>query len=61
MISNWLTPELKRQIKTVFDPRYKRKLRDEEVEDIAENLTGLMEIILKHKYKAQFAVTKSTK
>ena len=42
-IMQWLTDELKLEIKKAFEPRYKRELGDEEVFDIAENLTGLLQ------------------
>lgn len=48
-MTSWLTEELKQKTREVFEPRYKRKLTEEEVEDIAENLTGYMETILKFK------------
>lgn len=48
---NWLTNELKQKIREVFEPRYKRKLTSNEIEEIANNLTGYMETILKYKHK----------
>lgn len=39
----WLNEELKRDIKKVFEPRYKRKLSDKEVESIASNLVTYIE------------------
>ncbi len=48
-MTDWLTVPLKKKIRVVFEPRYKRELSDEEVEDIAENLTSYMEAILKFK------------
>jgi hypothetical protein len=43
----WLTEELQEKVRTVFEPRYKRKLSRDEVAEIAENLSGVIEIILK--------------
>lgn len=51
---NWLTKELKVKIRKVFEPRYKRKLTDSEVEEIADNLSGVMEEILKLKWKEKY-------
>lgn len=39
----WLNGELKEDIKKVFEPRYKRKLSDKEVESIASNLVTYIE------------------
>ena len=46
---NWLTKELKEKIRKVFEPRYKRKLTDEEIYEIAENLSGFVEAVLEMK------------
>lgn len=48
---SWLSPKLATEVRKVFEPRYKRPLTDEEVGEIAENLTGYMETILKFKYE----------
>lgn len=48
---DWLTDELKDEIHQVFDPRYKRKLSDEEVTTIAENLTELIEGYAKYRWR----------
>jgi hypothetical protein len=37
-INDWLTPELKMNVKNIFEIRYKRKLSDNEVYEIANNL-----------------------
>jgi len=52
-MENWLTEELKLKVRKVFKPRYKRKLTDKEVEDIADNLSGLIEVILKFKHRTE--------
>ena len=49
--SSWLTDEHKEEVRKLFEPRYKRKLQDSEVEEIAENLTGFMEAYLKFKWR----------
>ena len=52
----WLTSDLKNEIKAVFEPRYKRKLSDLEVLEIAENLTGVIEEILKFRWKQTYDI-----
>lgn len=49
----WLTEELKQEIKEIFEPRYKRELSNEEVLDIGNNLSGLLEATLKFKWKSE--------
>jgi hypothetical protein len=49
-MKTWLNDELKKDVRKVFEPRYKRKLLDEEVVDIANNLTGFLEVYVKSKY-----------
>jgi len=48
---SWLNEELKLQIRKLFEPRYKRKLDEEEVVFIATNLTELLENTIKFKIK----------
>ena len=50
----WLTKELKDEVQKVFAPRYKRKLSNEEVVTIAENLTELMEGYAKFRWRKQY-------
>ena len=47
---NWLSKELRDEIRKVFEPRYKGKLKDEEVIEIANNLTSFVEVYAKSKY-----------
>ena len=51
---NWLNEDLKKEIRKVFEPRYKRSLTDDEVIEIAENLTEVMEAFLKMKWKQKY-------
>lgn len=51
---NWLTANLQSEIRRTFEPRYKKKLSDEEVLNIAENLTEVMETYLKLKCKQKY-------
>lgn len=50
----WLTPDLIKDIRIVFEPRYKKSLSDNEVFEIADNLTGVIEEILKLKWKEKY-------
>jgi hypothetical protein len=51
---NWLTDELKLEIRKVFEPRYKRKLSDLEIVEIAENLSVVVEEIIKVRWKLKY-------
>jgi len=51
----WLTAELKSEVRSLFEPRYKRKLSDDEVIEIARNLTNYMEDYLKFKWRQKYA------
>ncbi len=50
----WLTNELKIETRKIFEPRYKRKLTDEEIISLAENLEEVVEIILKFKWRQKY-------
>lgn len=50
----WLNEDLKKEIRKIFEPRYKRSLTDDEVTQIAENLTDVMEAFLKMKWKQKY-------
>ena len=50
----WLSEDIKQEIRKVFEPRYKRKLADNEVIAIAENLTGSIETILRFKCRNEY-------
>lgn len=50
----WLTPELQVEIRRVFEPRYKHPLTDLEVIAIAENLTQLLEVFFKMKWRVDY-------
>lgn len=50
----WITDELKAEIRKVFEPRYKHPLTDLEVFAIAENLTQLLEVFFKMKWRIQY-------
>jgi len=53
-MKNWLDENLKIEIRKIFEPRYKRVLSDIEVVEIAENLTEVIEQILKYKWKQKY-------
>lgn len=48
---SWLNKELQDEVRKVFEPRYKRKLTDDEVIIIANNLVNLMETYAKFRWK----------
>jgi len=39
----WLTEDLRNQVRKVFEARYRKALTNEEVDEIARNLVGYME------------------
>lgn len=45
----WLSDDLKKEIRKVFEPRYNRKLSDIEVIGIANTLTDFVEVYAKSK------------
>lgn len=47
----WLTDELMQEVRKHFEPKYKRKLSEDEVYEIAENLTEVIEAYLKMKWR----------
>jgi len=55
---NWLNEDLKRQVRQVFEPRYQRSLKDQEVIQIASNLTNFMEDTLRFRWKKYGNVTR---
>lgn len=50
-MDNWLDENLKKEVKKVFEPRYKKLLTDDEVVNIATNLVALMETYAKFKWR----------
>ena len=54
MNPKWLTPQLKAEVRKVFEPRYKHPLTDSEVFAIAENLTQLLEVFFKMKWRVEY-------
>jgi hypothetical protein len=50
----WVSADLQKEIRRVFEPRYKREIFDQEVIEIAENLTGVVEQILRLKWKQKY-------
>lgn len=53
-MKNWLNENLKIEIRKVFEPRYKQVLSDVEVVEIAENLSVVIEQILKYKWRQKY-------
>ncbi len=54
---DWLTPQLRKKVREVFEPRYKRKLTEAEVEEIADNLSEVVEVILNSNGGKNIAMT----
>lgn len=54
----WLTDALKQELRESFEPKYKRKLTDDEVVEIADNLTEVMEAYLKLKWRQKYGNAK---
>lgn len=50
----WLTNDLKKRIKDLYEPRYKRPLTDSEVISIAENLASFIEHFLRYKRRIDY-------
>ncbi|HSX09134.1 MAG TPA: hypothetical protein VLF93_03210 [Candidatus Saccharimonadales bacterium] len=50
----WLDENLKTKIKTIFEPRYKRPLSEQEIFEIAINLSIVIEDIIKFKWKEKY-------
>lgn len=48
---NWLSDELKEEVVNMFEPLYKRTLTDDEVMEIANNLSGLAELWIKFNWR----------
>ena len=47
----WLTKELKEKVRKHFEPKYQRKLTDDEIVSIANSLTSFVEIYSKYKWR----------
>lgn len=52
----WLTAELQARVRSLYEPRYKRHLTEEEVITIALNLTSLIEHFLKFKRRTEYGI-----
>jgi len=53
-LPKWLTPELIQEVRSFYEPTYKKSLSNFEVYEIAENLTMLMEHFLKFKWRLTY-------
>ncbi len=51
---DWLSDNLKKKVIKVFESRYKKRLEDEEVTEIAKNLSDFMEAILRFKLRTEY-------
>lgn len=56
-MKTWLTDDLKQEVRERYEPLYKHKLSDDEVETIAINLTDLIEAYGKMKWKQKYGAT----
>jgi len=52
--SDWMTEALAEEIRQVFESRYGRSLSDEEVYEIADNLTKYIELIIQYPSKIRY-------
>jgi tryptophan 2,3-dioxygenase len=57
--ADWITDNLKQKIRKTFEPRYKRTLTEEEIYQIAENMTDVVEELLKLKWRQKYEHTVS--
>ena len=53
-MDSWLDGNLKKEVKKIFEPRYKRILTDDEVINIATNLVALMETYAKYRWRNEY-------
>ena len=53
-MNTWINEDVREEVRKVFEPRYNRSLSDTEIEEIAENLTGVTEQILKYKWRQHY-------
>jgi len=50
-LPDWLTPKLMQEVRSFYEPKYKKTFSDFEVYIIAENLSQLMEHYLKFRWR----------
>jgi hypothetical protein len=48
---DWLTTDLEKRVKEVFEKRYKRQLKKDEIREIALNLSSLTEVAVKTRFQ----------
>ena len=53
-INTWLTKNLRQEIRTVFEPRYNRKLSKNEVLEIGLGLTSYIENCAKFRWRKEY-------
>lgn len=54
MNDRWLTDQLKNEIRAVYEPKMNRKLSDEDIFEIANNLADFLELLLEFKFRKEF-------
>ena len=48
---HWITTPLVEKLRKLFESKYQRQLSDEEVFEIADNLTEFLELVVKYNLK----------
>ena len=48
---DWLTPKLKQKLKDIFKRDYNKEYNDTEIEEVARNLVGYFEVLIKMKQR----------
>jgi len=50
----WLSPELQEEIRKHFQPKYKQPLTDDQVIRIADNLSSVVEVLAKMRWRQKY-------
>jgi len=56
---DWLTNDLKQEIKLTFEPKYGRQLTNLEISEIADNFTLFVELVIKMKHEKPKSLLRS--
>ena len=48
---DWLTADLENRVKEIFEKRYKRQLKKDEIREIALNLSSVTEVVVKSRFQ----------
>jgi len=52
--TEWLSDDLKEEVKNIFESQYGHKLTNDDIIEIAENLTNVMEVVLKFRFNKKY-------